>query len=150
MASDDSLPTLKLLLIGPSGAGKSACESFLVFLFIFSCFKKSSNMYTIWLNACFTITHEGLLRMRLRASTFSLLGDPTIFIHLDADIAYTSVNKIYRGSIRAGKCGCYHRVGLQGKMESHGLVFVACQAPRRLSIPDILDAATLAALGFFC
>lgn len=27
MASDDSLPTLKLLLIGPSGAGKSACKS---------------------------------------------------------------------------------------------------------------------------
>lgn len=26
MASDDSLPTLKLLLIGPSGAGKSACK----------------------------------------------------------------------------------------------------------------------------
>ena len=26
MASDDSLPTLKILLIGPSGAGKSACE----------------------------------------------------------------------------------------------------------------------------
>lgn len=35
MASDDSLPTLKLLLIGPSGAGKSACES-VFFLFFFS------------------------------------------------------------------------------------------------------------------
>lgn len=27
MASDDDLPTLKILLIGPSGAGKSACKS---------------------------------------------------------------------------------------------------------------------------
>lgn len=26
MSSDDSLPTLKILLIGPSGAGKSACK----------------------------------------------------------------------------------------------------------------------------
>jgi Ras-related protein Rab-18 len=26
MASDDSLPTIKVLLIGPSGAGKSACK----------------------------------------------------------------------------------------------------------------------------
>lgn len=33
MASDDSLPTLKLLLIGPSGAGKSACEFFSIFFF---------------------------------------------------------------------------------------------------------------------
>src|SRR3954453_21375416 len=27
MASDESLPTLKILMIGPSGAGKSACMS---------------------------------------------------------------------------------------------------------------------------
>jgi hypothetical protein len=26
MASDESLPTLKILMIGPSGAGKSACK----------------------------------------------------------------------------------------------------------------------------
>lgn len=28
MASDESLPTLKILMIGPSGAGKSACKYF--------------------------------------------------------------------------------------------------------------------------
>jgi len=27
MTSDESLPTLKIVLIGPSGAGKSSCES---------------------------------------------------------------------------------------------------------------------------
>lgn len=35
MASEDSFPTLKVLLIGPSGAGKSACEfSFFPFFFL--------------------------------------------------------------------------------------------------------------------
>ena len=39
MASEDSFPTLKVLLIGPSGAGKSACEfSFFPFFFSSSSF----------------------------------------------------------------------------------------------------------------
>lgn len=95
MASDDSLPTIKILLIGPSGAGKSACESYISVsilfrgtLIVFSL----SNLVVFGLQASLRHFHtrEGSCNTRWHAGMHCCLGGFLTTIRIPEVISFVN------------------------------------------------------------